>query len=833
MKNTKNYKLVPVKEDCTLALPHFPTRMQAFIFRAWEMVDVKRIAKVLRTTEETVRELAFDMGLPPQKNTEEWLKKGYITIIRSLWHILSYEQLLELLEWEAERLAYSLKEDDLLNKKLGNFKPACDPIYYAPLTEEEKKITQRIRDALAPHTAPMDGERLPFDYLTPIYPTQKREATEAKPDEVLLNDQWGIVCDSVDEQVQTAISIFREAMEEDWGVAIAAQKQNKNIVISLKEGNTEYHKVEICCDQINITAEIPGVLRAMTLLIDEARAAGGPHYSQKTYEREAEFSTRFLYSYCGLYGKPFDEPWQISYPESMLKQYATMGINGIWNQGILQTLVEFPFDTSVSEGWQARLENLKDLVRTAKKYGIKLYLYLNEPRSMPLEFFENYPDMKGHIEGDYACICTTSERGRKYLYDAVKELCSQVPDLGGFFIIARSESLTNCYSRAEKSNITCPRCAKRVGHEVVSEVYQIITEAVQSVNPEIQVMAWPWGWMGESYPPEAVDAGLALLPKEDIVLAVSENEKELNIGGVENEVHDYSMAHIGPSKSTKHIWNLAKKHGHRCFAKLQINTTWECSPCPALPVYQLIIDHLNNVKQENISGLMLSWTLGGYPSANLKVASGSYFRDIAGEKKDNHESILRSIYREDYETVKEATDLFCEGFKEFPFNHGALYRAPHNAGPSNLLYEAPTGYNATMTCYSYDDLDSWRINYPADIFENQYGKICEKWEQGLALIENLPDSEFKDCAYVGYALFKSAYEQIRFTRARNEAPENAMAIMMDAAAKEKELAAMVYRIMRRNPSIGYEAANHYYFNQTMLLEKIVNCDYLLEKYAAK
>ena len=833
MNKTKNYKLVPVQDNCTLALPHFPTRMQAFIFRAWEMVDAKRIAKVLRTTEDVVTQLAFDMGLPSQKNTDDWQKRGYITIIRSLWHILPYEQLLETLDWDAERLAYSLKEDDLLNKKLGNFKPACEPIYYAPLTDEEQRITRHIRDILAPHTAPMAGERLPFDYLTPIYPVVKQAATTPKPGEVLLDNQWGIVCDSDNDQVQTAISIFRETMEEDWDITVADSKQQKNIVISLLEGNSEYHKVQILENEIRITAEISGVLRAMTLLIDEARVAGGPHYLKKTYERESEFSTRFLYSYCGLYGKTFDEPWQLSYPESMLKQYAQMGINGIWNQGILQTLVEFPFDPSVSEGWQARLENLKDLVRTAKKYGIKLYLYINEPRSMPLEFFENYPDMKGHIEGDYACICTTSEQGRKYLYDAVHELCSQVPDLGGFFIIARSESLTNCYSRAETSNITCPRCAKRVGHEVVSEVYQIITEAVQSVNPEIQVMAWPWGWMGEIYPPEAVDAGIALLPKETIVLAVSENEKELNIGGVKNELHDYSMSQIGPSKSTRHIWDLAKKHGHRCFAKLQINTTWECSPCPALPVYQLIIDHINNVKKENISGLMLSWTLGGYPSANLKVASGSFFRDVNGEEQANFESILRSIYREDYETVKKATDLFCEGFKEFPFNHGALYRAPHNPGPSNLLYEEPTGYIATMTCYCYDDLERWRANYPADIFQAQYGKICEKWEEGLALIKDLPDSEFKDCAYVGYALFKSTYNQIRFTRARNECPDNALEIMMDAAAGEKELAAMVYQIMRRNPSIGYEAANHYYFNQTMLLEKIVNCDYLLEKYGKK
>jgi len=33
--------------------------------------------------------------------------------------------------------------------------------------------------------------------------------------------------------------------------------------------------------------------------------------------------------------------------------------------------------------------------------------------------------------------------------------------------------------------------------------------------------------------------------------------------------------------------------------------------------------------------------------------------------------------------------------------------------------------------------------------------------------------------------------------------------------------------MRRNPSIGFEAANHYYYTQGMLKEKILNCEYLM------
>ena len=36
----------------------------------------------------------------------------------------------------------------------------------------------------------------------------------------------------------------------------------------------------------------------------------------------------------------------------------------------------------------------------------------------------------------------------------------------------------------------------------------------------------------------------------------------------------------------------------------------------------------------------------------------------------------------------------------------------------------------------------------------------------------------------------------------------------------------MYNLMQNNSAIGYEAANHYYFNKGMLAEKVINCEYL-------
>ena len=39
----------------------------------------------------------------------------------------------------------------------------------------------------------------------------------------------------------------------------------------------------------------------------------------------------------------------------------------------------------------------------------------------------------------------------------------------------------------------------------------------------------------------------------------------------------------------------------------------------------------------------------------------------------------------------------------------------------------------------------------------------------------------------------------------------------------------MYRLMTKNNLIGYEAANHYYFNKSMLAEKVLNCQYIIDE----
>lgn len=698
--------LLPVQDSPELKLPHFPTRFHAVVFRLWEMVDAEQIAKGLCVSTDAVYEAAEAMGLPKQKNTELWQKQGYLTIIRNMWHLLPYDQLLGVLGWTEERLSVALKEDDFLWVKVGKFKPKCAPVKPEILDEKQKKQLCEIKNTMTNIFSKMFEGSKPFEFF-------KDEG-------------------SVPEKIQ----------EQD--------------------------------------------------------------------------GIRIIFSYCGLYQNVLDEDLSISYPEELLSKYQSVGVNAIWLHVALYQITPFTFDESYSDGWQERLERLRQLIERCKKYGIKVFLYLNEPRCMPMQLFEKYPEIYGRTDGQYGSMCTSTPEVQEYLRSSITKLCESVPDIGGFFCIVFSENMTHCKSVPGGD---CPRCRDIPVYKLAADVITVISDASRKVNPKIKTMVHMWA-SEDFIEDKDLMTYIEMIPKEVIILTVSENKKQFCIGGIEGVVADYSISVPGPSETTYMLCEAAKKYGHEMCLKVQINNTWECSTVAFLPVFDLIREHMTNIRKADVQHLLLNWSLGGYPSVNLKIA----MECLDDPSEEKYYELLKGEFGEYADMVKSATKKFSDAFREFPFHISSVYFGPQNAGPSNLLYKESTGYEATMTGFAYDDLDTWRARYPRDIYINQLRLLSEKWKLGLDEISDMPDCEFKDNAVSGYLLFYSSYLQSLYTDDRDNGKENVFAV-----EEEKKLAKIAYEIMLRNNTIGYEPANHYYFNKSMMVEKYLNCDYLIKE----
>jgi len=200
--------------------------------------------------------------------------------------------------------------------------------------------------------------------------------------------------------------------------------------------------------------------------------------------------------------------------------------------------------------------------------------------------------------------------------------------------------------------------------------------------------------------------------------------------------------------------------------------------------------------------------------------------------------------------VLTAWRKFSDAFTEYPYHGGFLYNGPMQCGPANLLYPEPTGYRATMVGFPYDDVDGWRAVYPAGTIASQFEKISVGWREGLRSLQAADSKVQTDLqrtnlredmtlAQAAYAHFRSADNQIRFILARNvllsgtlkDAEREAqMDTIKKIATGELYNARALFGRTRQDPRIGYEASNHYYYLPLDLVEKVVNCRYVIDTW---
>jgi hypothetical protein len=717
-----------------LGVGHFPSRVHALVWRNWGLVETERLASVLGAKAEQVLALGKAMGLPEPPPLSavaraEWRARSAITVIRRNWHLLPYAQLLTLLGWDEERLAFTLREDDFLFIKLGSLKPKCAPVPWA--------------DAVGEGAA---GEAM-----------RRREE-----------------------------EIARLVREEFPGGNLLGRDPLFSFVQKL-------------------SAPLEG------------KPDGGK--SGEAVAAKGVAGLRFCSSYFALYGDPLLTPELDPYPDGYLARLAAAGVNGVWLQGVLSKLAPVPWEQDAASA--KRRENLRKLAVRAARFGIRVFLYTNEPRALPVAAFADKAEWRGVTEAGYATVCTSVPEVRAGIREAVATVCRDVPELGGFFTITASENLTNCWSHGRGQ--ACPRCATRRPAEVIAEVNACIQEGIVAGGGRQQLIAWDWGW-ADAWAVEAVEK----LPAGVAVMSVSEWSLPIERGGIKSEVGEYSMSAVGPGPRAQRTWAAARKRGLPVLAKIQAGVTWELSSVPYIPVLKNVAEHAANLKTAGVDGIMLGWTLGGHPSPNLEMVkeifSGGSLEALA---KRRHGERL----------AKDAVAFWNEcsdAFREFPYHIQCVYQAPFQMGPANLLWGERTGYHATMVGLPYDDLAGWRAIYPPEIWAGQLEKVAAGFEAAVkkmraAADEKVPAPLAEELRFAEAAALHwgSAASQARFVMARDAkapADERRRWIEREIAAAKR-----LHALQSEDARIGFEASNQYYYVPLDLVEKVVCCRWLEKK----
>lgn len=538
-------------------------------------------------------------------------------------------------------------------------------------------------------------------------------------------------------------------------------------------------------------------------------------------------STKIVHGYLTPCGDALMENSESYLPDSLLEEYQRQGINGLWMHGVLSALSPYPFREELSKDYQTRRSELKRLIKRAARFGIKIYLYFNEPRYLPVEGFGKYERLIGHREkgdiGEIASVCLSEQQTQDYLYNAFKDFASDIKDLGGIITITMSEYLTHCHSH-QKCN--CPRCKDISTAVSAARVNNIIMRAVKDSGTNIEVLANLWGWSRlYGWTDEEIAEGIDLLDKDISVVCVSEYGSELNKGGVKVGLIDYSIPNFGPSPEAQRNLERAKKNGHKIYAKIQTSNSWECSCVPYLPVFDLVYRHLEKLSAIGVNDYMLCWTLGGYPSPCLNLAAAK------GQGKTLDEWYA-SYYGADAARVKQAVKLMCEGFESYPFTVYSLYYSPCSLGPANLWSLSPDEKTSMMVGFAYDDYETWITPYPVDIYLALYETLLDKWNEGLSVLKNGKKTPLVEELCVNseaaYLHFKSAVNHTKYAVYKRDILKNKEALLA-LFADERETAARLMPLVAKDSRVGFEASNHYFYTQNNLIEKILNLDILSQK----
>ena len=577
-------------------------------------------------------------------------------------------------------------------------------------------------------------------------------------------------------------------------------------------------------EQITQTEELASVVK--TLQVKTEKKAFD-FFSCSTDKRTFDFgkskSTKIVHGYLTPCGDALIGRSEEYLPDSLLEEYQRQGINGLWMHGVLSALSPYPYKPALSEKYKERREELKRLIKRCQKYGIKIYLYFNEPRYLPEKEFGKYSHLMGFRENGKGSFCLSKKEVQEYLYNAFKDFVSDVKDLGGIITITMSENQTHCYCYA-RNTCSCKDVISKA--QTVALVNNIIAKAVKDSGAKTEVLANLWGWSKlYGFKPEEIDEAIDLLDKDISIISVSEYGLDLNKGGVKVGLIDYSISNPGPSPEAKAHFARAKMNGHKIYAKIQANNSWECSCVPWLPAFDLVKRHLDSLSENGVSDYMLCWTLGGYPSPCLNLVA-------AYEQGKTLDEWYNDYYGADAPTVRKAVKHICDGFENYPFTVYSLYYSPCTLGPANMWSIEPEEKKSAMVGFTYDDYGYWTTPYPVEIYLSLYEKLLSEWGEGVRILKEAKRSPLIDelliMAEVAYLHFKSSVNQTKYSWLKKDLKGN-KDVILGLIKDEKQTAKTLIGLVAKDCRVGYEASNHYFYTQNSLKEKVLNLNALQKK----
>ena len=842
--------------DLPAHLDWFPSREYAVIYRNWDVVPPARLASVLGTDIATLHKAGESMGLAvPAALTPEELRRNIEIILRRNWEVVPRAQIDGLLGMTAAETDDFLAKEIFLRAHLAGAPPGLAEVRWTdPDGPAKARLTwfaSKMKTHLDAAKDVPEEARLGYvaDLCRPHDPADFVPGTEPQPGDADLRSGWSIqipssigVPASNGQLMMKAIEDFRDYCQQVQHIKdLPEEVSNKppppgKKVIRLQGAwpypPDEAFTLKVRSDYIQLSAPTElGLARGLVELERRMSESGGPFLAPaKRNVHQPAFSPRYVFPYFSLMTDVLGQDLIDPFPDGYLARLFHQDADGVWIYALLEDLVPSPVFGELSTGTADRLRRLRAIVDRAAKRGLKVYMYLNEPRAKPLAFFEKHPDAKGRTEGATAALCTSSEIVQKHLRGSFEKLFREVPGLGGVFVITASENLTNCY--AHGLAIDCERCKARKPQEVVAESIRAMAEGTWAAAPEAKFIVWDWSWHSV-LKDDACEDLVKGLPKNVILMADFERGTPIERGGQPRTCDEYSISVVGPSPRAKLRAEQAKRNGLGYAVKIQLSNTWECGHVPFIPVPGLLARKARAMRDLGVSTVMATWTIGSHPSPNTEAFSlVNWNGEITEEEALKRVALRRYGPGAVAEAVRGWTTMGDAFTEEFPFSW-AIYTGPFLHGPSLPWCRRPWGPATLLN--PRDGWKHWVNAYTPEGYAAQLRKLCDRWAPGLADLKTAAakaagprrrtaDRDYGVAWMVDYT-YRAFADGIDFYRARDGGDAEGMKKL---AARQLVETTEAFRRVRADSRFGWEAELQYVYRPLDVLERLLSLDAVLD-----
>ena len=576
----------------------------------------------------------------------------------------------------------------------------------------------------------------------------------------------------------------------------------------------ETYELETMPASAQITgAGLEGVRRGIYALIRMWESSPSPQLPERKIRRSPWLKNRISRCYFSPINRPpanrdellDDEDY---YPEPYLDRLAASGINVLWISAELRQLCGTRFTGPPAPDALRRIAKLRRIVERCRRYGIRIFLQMNEPVAFPLDdpLYRDHPLFKGVERFGRACFCPSSPEAEAYLEESFRNLFASVEHLGGILNITLGEGLTTC---ASADPAECPRCSRLPWKEILHRTWRAMRRGIDASAPDAELVSW-------LYLPEAKELDERILqllegvPERVIVQLNCDSGGEMVQNGKCRRVGDYWLSMDQPSSNFIRFAETAERWRVPVSAKIQVGCSHEVASVPFVPVPGLLYRKYRALRKLKVSSVMQCWYFGNYPGLMNGAAGELAFEPFDDTEEDFLLRLARFEWGKHAARVAGIWRIFGEAYRHYPASNMFQYYGPVTDGVSWPLHFQVQNRGLTPTWLlepeiNGDDIVEALMEIPMKDAITQMKTLSRLWHRGAVRFSALRGSFAGNrdrLLDIGLAealdiLFDSARNILEFYQARSR--------MIRIAGKEAANTRRMLQLTENDPRLGFHS----------------------------